>query len=97
MFEQLKRILSEVKTDYADLRYELKAETKIAYDARELSLVTSNTTDGYVLRVLNGGGLATVAFTRAGDAGPAIRTALENAALIGQRVEAPVRFAEVER
>lgn len=96
MFDHLKRILSKVKADYADLRYELKAETKIAYDARELSLVTSNTTDGYVLRVLKGGGLATISFTRAGDAEQAIRTAVENAALIGQRIEAPVRLAKVE-
>jgi len=96
MFDQLKRILSNVKADYADLRYELKAETKITYDARELSLVTSNTTDGYVLRVLKGGGLATISFTRAGDAERAIRTGAENAALMGSRLEAPVQLANVE-
>jgi len=96
MFEQLKRMLSRVEADYADLRYELKTETKISFDARELSLMTSNTTDGYALRVLKGGGLASVSFTRASDAEKAIRTAEQNAALMGGRIEAPVRFAKVE-
>ncbi|MCX6928802.1 MAG: TldD/PmbA family protein, partial [Verrucomicrobia bacterium] len=92
----MKRILSKVKADYADLRYELKTETKIACDARELSLMTSNSTDGYVLRVLKNGGLATISFTKASDADKAIWTAEENAALIGKRIEAPVQFAKVE-
>ena len=96
MFDQLKRILSKVKADYADLRYELKAETRITFDGRELSLVTSNTTDGYVLRVLKSGGLATICFSKADDAGKAIRTGEENAALIGQRIKAPVQLARVE-
>ena len=96
MFDQLNRILSTVEADYADLRYELKAETRISYDARELTLLTSNTTDGYVLRVLKGGGLATISFTNAGDAEQAIRTVAENAALIGRRMEVPVHLAKVD-
>ena len=96
MFDPLKRILSKVKADYADLRYELKTETQIACDGRELSLMTSNSTDGYALRVLKSGGLATIAFTKASDAEKAIRTAEENAALIGKRIEAPVQLARVE-
>jgi TldD protein len=96
MFDRLKRILGKVKADYADLRYELKSETQIAYDGRELSSMTSNSTDGYALRVLKCGGLATVSFTKASDAEKAIRTAEENAALIGKRIEVPMRFAQVE-
>jgi len=96
MFDQLKRILSQVKADYADLRYELRTETQIAYDGRELSLMTADSTDGYVLRVLQSGGLATISFTKASDAEKAIRTAEENAALIGKRIKAPVQLAKVE-
>ncbi len=96
MFDQLKRILSQVKADFADLRYELKTETKIAYDGRELSLVTSNSTDGYALRVLKSGGLATISFTKASDAEKAIRTAAENATLIGKQIKTPVQLAKVE-
>ncbi len=96
MFDQLKRMLSKVTADYADLRYELKTETEIACDGRELSLMTSNSTDGYVLRVLKNGGLAAISFTRASDAEKAVRTAEENAALIGRRIAAPVQLAGVE-
>jgi TldD protein len=96
MFDPLKRILSKVKADYADLRYEIKTETQIAYDGRELSLMTSNSTDGYALRVLKSGGLATISFTKASDAEKAIRTAEENASLIGKRIEVPVQLAKVE-
>jgi TldD protein len=96
MFDQLKRMLGKVQADYADLRYELKAETKIAYDGRDLSLVTSNSTDGYVLRVLKSGGLASISFTKAEDAEKAIRTVEENAALIGKRIKASVELARVE-
>jgi TldD protein len=75
MFDQLKQILSKVEARYADLRYEVKTETEVSFDGRELSLVTSNSTDGYVLRVLKGGGLATISFTKASDAAKAIQSA----------------------
>jgi TldD protein len=96
MFDQLNRILSQVKADYADVRYELKTETQIACDGRELSLMTSNSTAGYVLRVLRNGGLATIAFTKASDAEKAIQTAQENASLIGNRIKVPVQLARVD-
>jgi TldD protein len=96
MFDELKATLSRASADYADIRYEVKKETKIAYDGRELTLMTSNSTDGYVIRVLKNGGLASIAFTRPADAEKALRTAEENAALIGRRIEKPVRFAPTE-
>lgn len=96
MFDSLKRLLSNVQADYADLRYELKTETQIAFDGQELSLMTSNSTDGYVLRVLKNGGLATMAFTKADDAEKAIHTAEENAALIGNRTPLPVQLAQTQ-
>jgi len=93
VFEQLRKILSGVSADYADLRYEVKRETKIAFNRHELTLMTANAMDGYVLRVLKDGGLATIAFTKPEDAGRATATARENAVLIGKRTKEPVRLA----
>jgi TldD protein len=89
-------MLGRVKADYADLRYEIKRETKISFAGRELTLMTSNATDGYVLRVLSQGGLATVAFTRPEDASRATRAAEENARLIGRHIRQPVRLAPAD-
>jgi TldD protein len=97
VFDQLKKILSGISADYADLRYEVKRETKIAFSRHELTLMTANATDGYVLRVLKAGGLATIAFTKPEDAGRAVATAQENAGLIGQRTREPVRLAPTEK
>jgi len=97
VFDQLKKILSGVSADYADLRYEVKRETKIAFSRHELTLMTANATDGYVLRVLKGGGLATIAFTKPEDAARAVATAQENAELIGRRAREPVRLAPTEQ
>src|SRR5512136_880331 len=97
MFDELKRMLALVAADYADIRHEVKRETKISFNGRELTLVTGNATDGYVLRVLKGGGLATVAFTKPADASQAARTAQENATLISHRIKDPVRFAPTEK
>jgi len=96
MFDELKSILSKVSADYADLRYEVMRDTKIDFDGKELTQMTSNSTDGYVLRVLKNGGLATVAFTKPVDADKAIKTGEENAALIGKRIKEPVKLAKTE-
>ncbi len=96
MFEKLRTTLSRIDADYADIRYEIKKETVIQFDGKELSQIGSNTTDGYVLRVLKNGGLASAVFTKADDAEQAARAALENAGLIAQHVEKPVRLAPVE-
>lgn len=96
MFERLKTILARTEADYADVRYELKKETKIAFSGRELTLLVSSATDGYVLRVLKDGGLASVAFTKPEDAERAAKTASENARLIGQRARRPVELQPTE-
>lgn len=93
MFDELRGILGRVRADYADLRYEVKRETRIGFDRRELTQMTANTSDGYVLRVLKDGGMATIAFTRPADADQAIRTAVENARIIAGRIKQPVRLA----
>lgn len=96
MFDEMKKILSLVSADYADLRYERMLDTKIDFEGRELTLITANLTDGYVLRVLKGGGLATVAFNKKSDAGKAVKTAEGNAVLIGQHQKEPIRLANAE-
>jgi TldD protein len=96
MFKSLRAMLSRVDADYADIRYEIKKETIIHFNGRELTQIGSNSTDGYVLRVLRDGGLASAVFTKANDAEQAVRMAVENAGLIAQHIDKPVRLAEVE-
>jgi TldD protein len=96
MFEDLKIIISKVDADYADLRYEIKKEIKVVFNGKELTTVTSNSTDGYVLRVLKKGGLSSVAFTKRGDTDNAIQSATRNALLISKSIKKPVRFAVTE-
>lgn len=93
MFNALNSIISKADGTYADVRYEVKRETKIVFNARELAHLDSNVTDGYVVRVLKKGGLSSVAFTKYESATEALTQAQENAALIGQRIAAPIRLA----
>jgi TldD protein len=96
MFDKMKSILTRITADYADIRYEIKKETRISLNGNELSEIGSNTTDGYVLRVLNKGGYASVAFTSDGDHEKAITTALENARLMAAFTAQPVIMAKTE-
>ncbi|MRR09729.1 hypothetical protein EG831_06590, partial [bacterium] len=76
MFDRLERILSAATVDYADIRHEVMEETAISFSGRELTTVSANTTDGFVVRVLHRGGWASVAFTKEEQAGAAVRTAV---------------------
>jgi len=96
MIDKLKEMLARVEADYADLRYETKRETKIGFNGPELTHVSVSATDGYVLRVLKGGGFSTLAFTREADAEKAVRTALENARLIAKNSRQPAKFAAAD-
>lgn len=96
MIDCLKSILGSVDADYADIRYEKKTETTIVFDGKELTQAGANSGDGYVARVLKNGGLATGVFTRPEDAGKVFATLSENAKLIGQKNQRPVRLAQVE-
>ena len=93
MFDRLKAMLSRVEADYADLRYEIKRDTVIAFNGRELIQVGANTTDGYVLRVLSRGGFSATTFTREQDMETAARTAQENARLMADHLPHPVVLA----
>jgi TldD protein len=96
MFTKLRGILSKLDVDYADIRYEKKMTTKITFAGKELTQIGSNSTDGYVVRVLDEGGLSSVVFTGESDAEGAVKTAAENARLIAKNIPKPVRLAETE-
>ena len=95
-FSALTSLLSKVRADYADLRYEIKKEVQIVFNGPELTQISATTTDGYVLRVLKNGGLPNCVFTQEKDGVMAIRKAEENALLIGRHIGVPVRLARTE-
>jgi TldD protein len=95
-FYPLKIILSKVRADYADLRYEVKKEVQLVFNGRELTQISSTTTDGYVLRVLKKGGFSNVVFTKEQDGENAIRKAEENALLMARYLDPPVSLAPAE-
>jgi len=94
MLDILTSILSKVDADYADIRYEIKKETVISFNGRALTQLSSNSTDGYVLRVLKNGGLSSVAFTNKKGINKVIARAKENAFLISKNIDKPIRFAK---
>jgi TldD protein len=96
MFDQLKQALSRVDADYCDVRYERMQETDVGFNGRELTQLSSSSTDGYVLRVLKKGGLASIAFTKPDAAERAAATAVENALLMAKHAKEPVELAKTE-
>lgn len=96
MFEKLGEILSKVDADYADIRYEAKKSAVITFNGKELTQIGSNSTDGYVIRVLEDGGMSSVVFTKENDAQKAVPNAVENARLIAKNIKKPVRLAKTE-
>ncbi len=96
MFETLRSMISKATAHYADIRYEIKKETRIVFNGKELFHIGSNSTDGFVVRILKDGGLSSIAFTRADDAATALRTVEENAALIAHHINKPVEFEKTE-
>jgi len=96
MFNDLKPMLSKADADYADLRYEIKKEVKIGFNGKELTHISANSTDGYVLRILKNGGLSSIAFTKKSDSEKAFKTAEENAHLISKNLNKPIKFTKTE-
>jgi len=96
MFEKMRKILSKVDADYSDIRYEIKKESVVYFRGKELTKIGSNSTDGYVLRVLKNGGLSSVVFTKESDSESAVNTAMENAQLIAKNIEKPIEFAQTK-
>ena len=96
MFETLRSMISKATAHYADIRYEIKKETKIVFNGKELFHIGSNSTDGFVIRILKDGGLSSIAYTKADDNETAVRIAEENAVLMARYVNSPVKFAKTE-
>jgi TldD protein len=96
MFDKLGSILTKVNGDYADIRYEVKTEVIISFSGRELTQLSTNSTDGYVLRLLKKGGLSSVAFSNSKDADKVIKKAEENSLLMSRHIDEPIRFAKSE-
>ncbi|MBI4678595.1 MAG: TldD/PmbA family protein [Elusimicrobia bacterium] len=96
MFDKLKGFLAGIDAEYADIRYEVKKTASLSFAGKELTGIGANSTDGFVVRALAGGGLASVAFTKEADARKAAATAVENARLIGRTIKKPVSLAPVE-
>ena len=96
MFDQLEKMLAGAGGDFIDIRYEIMRETAISFSGKELTAVSANSTDGYVVRTLDKGGMASVAFTKQAEAGAAIKSALENASLFAKNTAKPIRLAQSE-
>jgi TldD protein len=96
MFEKLEKILAGAKADYIDIRYEEVKETAIGFSGKELTTLSANASDGFVVRVLDQGGMASVTFTRPDEAEAAVRAAEENASLFSRNTAKPVRMAKAE-
>jgi TldD protein len=94
MFSKLKEILARADVDYADIRYETKKNTLVAFAGSELNQVSSSATDGFVLRVLYKGGFASTVFTRPEDAQKAVALACESAKTLSRHCKEPVRLAK---
>ena len=82
MIEKLRKMTASIQADYFDIRYETKHVERVAMNKKDIRACDANTGDGYVLRVLKKGALATVSFTRPEQAETAIRKALENAEVL---------------
>jgi len=93
MIEKLKSFLSKIDGQYADLRYEIKTETKIIFSGKDITEVSACPTDGFVLRVIKDKSLASVTFTKEEDFQKALKTAVNNAEIMSKSKGVPVEFA----
>lgn len=92
MEQTLKKIISKIDADYCDVRYERMNKTEISFNGKELSQIGSNTTDGYVIRVLRNGGFTNVAVTRPEDIDAAIKAVSASADIFGREAKKPVQL-----
>ncbi len=95
MLGRLESMIREVDADFVDIRYEIKTETVVSFVGREIKSVGSNTTDGFVVRVLREGGFSSATVTREEDVPASIRLALEGADTIRKTGGKRVTLADV--
>ena len=96
MLDKLKNMLEKIDADYADIRYEIKKNSSIVFDGKKLLEIGSNSTDGFIIRVLKNGGMSSISFTKEKDAEKAIQTVQENAKLVSSKIQKPISLAKVE-
>ena len=94
MLEKLRTMIKGIDADFIDIRYEIKKQTLIAFTGREIRQIGSNSTDGYVVRVLKNGGFSTATVTKEEDVHRAMELAVEGAETI---VETRGRKSEFEQ
>jgi len=87
MLEKLFNIVSKIDSEYSDIRYEKMSVTDIIFNGKDLSTIGTNSTDGYVIRVLKDGGFATISVTRSDDLERAIGIAANSASLLGKEIK----------
>lgn len=96
MLEKLKKIISSIDADYADLRYEIRSDLDIEYFNKDLNRISTNSAGGFVLRILIDGGFATSTFTNIADAEKAIKNCIINAKILSKNSPKKVKLAKVE-
>jgi TldD protein len=84
MQDKLKNYISKIEADYADIRYEMMNKSTVSFSGKELKTIGSNSTDGYVIRVLKDGGFSNIAVTKESDIERAIQIVTDNASLLGK-------------
>jgi len=97
MIDKLNKLIEPLDVDYCDIRYETRRVDRVVMNKGEVRSIGSNTGDGYVLRVLKDGALATVCFTKPEQAELAIRRSLENAKVLAANMAEPKRMAPAPR
>ncbi len=93
MIGRLKTLLSKIDAQYADLRYEIKTETKIIFSGKEITEVSDCPADGFVLRLIKDRTLASITFTKEEDFEKALKIALNNTRIMTKNKSIPVDFA----
>lgn len=96
MLTKLKSMLQLINADYADIRYEIRSDNRIIYNNLDLAAVSGTRTDGFVVRVMKGGGMASAAFTSENDFDKAVKAALNSAVLMGEYRKNTLKLAPVE-
>lgn len=78
MIDKLKKFLTKIDGNYADIRYEIKFETEISFSGKEITEVSFCPTDGFVFRVLKDNSFSCAVFTKDKDFSKALKMTLDN-------------------
>ncbi len=93
MIDKLRKVIQKVNADFVDIRYEVRGDTTISFHSAELHEIGTNSTDGYVVRVLRNGGFGTASVTRFEDLDTALGRAKDSAETMARSGAAPVKMA----